>query len=191
LPCGNAHAYDLSRAYETDADVTERGFVVGSVGLWIPGFGSFHDYHQTSLDYGAEFGIRIASIRGTHNILAVGGFSLSPQLLDPTFVREDRRDTLMFLGYVGVRYQPGMLCFGDGMGCPFVELRFGAVFEASEDGSGHEGPDGTFTVLPGVGYRLRFGSSFQLGARADLSITEEYERDLGWFSLTTFLGFGW
>jgi hypothetical protein len=188
-----AEAYDLSRAYGSEADEIERGFVVGSVGLWVPGFGSFHDYHQVSLEFGGEFGIRFASIQGDHNLYVVGGLTYSPQLLDPTYVDDyDHRGTQLILGYAGVRYLPGTLCYGDGLGCLFFELRLGFLYESADDRSGHYGPDGVFTVLPGIGYRWRFGSSLQIGVRADLSYTEEdYSRDLGWLSLTSFLGFGW
>src|SRR4051812_31283195 len=68
----SAQAYDLSRAYESAAPEAERGFVVGSLGLWIPGVGSFHDFHQLSLEYAGEFGIRVLSIRGEHNLYVVG-----------------------------------------------------------------------------------------------------------------------
>lgn len=188
----SAHAYDLSRAYESEAAEVERGFVVGSVGLWFPGLGSFQEYHQLSLDYAGEFGIRIASIRGQHNIFVVGGFNVSPQKLDPDAVRDDsRRSTTMILGYAGLRYVPGMLCIGDGLGCPFVELRFGLSFESS-DSREHEGPKADFTLMPGVGYRFSFGNVVQLGVRADLSVTQEYDtEDLGWLSLTGFVGVGW
>jgi len=191
-PVGRAHAYDLSRAYESGADEVERGFVVGSAGLWMPAFGSFGDLHQTSLEFGAEVGFRIVSIRGDHNIYVVGGLTFSPQQLDPYAVVDERhRATDLFFGFAGARYLPGLLCFGDGLGCPFVELRFGVTFESADDRSGHEGPQGAFTVMPGVGYRFRFGSSFQLGGRFDLSFSQEYSRDLGWVSLNGFAGFGW
>lgn len=191
--CNDARAYDLSRAYETNADITERGFVVGNLGLWIPGAGSFKEFHQLSLDLGGEVGFRFASIRGDHNLYVVGGFNVSPQKLDPYYTLGASRDTLMMLGYVGVRYLPALLCVGDGLGCPFVELRFGFLWEDTDaDLIEHYGPDGTFTVLPGVGYRFRFGGSFQVGARADFSFTEDYDDyDLGWLNLTTFIGFGW
>jgi hypothetical protein len=188
----DAHAYDLSRAYTSAAPEVERGFVVGSVGLWIPGLGSFHDYHQLSLDYAGEFGIRILSIRGQHNVYVVGGFNLSPQKLDPEWVRDkDRRSTTMFLGYAGVRYLPSMLCIGDGLGCPFIELRFGISFENADERA-HDGQDPEWTVLPGIGYRFSFGNVFQLGARVDVAWSEEeYSRDLGWLTVTGFLGIGW
>jgi hypothetical protein len=188
-----AHAYDLSRADLADADTVERGFVVGQVNLWFPAFGSYSDYHQLSLEFGGEFGIRFASIRGEHNLFFVAGLSVSPQLLDPNEVPDrDHRGTSLVLGYGGIRYVPGMLCFGDGLGCPFAELRLGAVFESADDRSHHSGPKGDFTVLPGFGYRFRFGSSFQLGARVDIAYSgEDDESGLSWVTFGSFLGFGW
>jgi hypothetical protein len=189
----SARAYDLSRAYESAAPEAERGFVVGSVGLWIPGLGSFQDYHQLSLEYAGELGIRILSIRGEHNVYVVGGFNLSPQKLDSEWVRDaSRRSTTMLLGYAGVRYLPSALCIGDGLGCPFVELRFGLLFENADERAHPNAPNAELTVLPGIGYRFSVGQVFQLGARADLSWTEEdYSRELGWLSVTGFIGFGW
>jgi len=190
---GEAHAYDLSRAYVSEAAEVERGFVVGSVGLWIPGFGSFEEYHQLSLEYAGEFGIRFASIRGAHNIYAVGGFNFSPQELDPDVVRNpDRRGSNMLLGYAGLRYLPAPLCIGDGIGCPFVELRIGVLFEDADERVHSNAPDGELTVQPGIGYRFSFGRVFQLGARADVSWTEEARsREIGWLSVTGFAGVGW
>lgn len=186
---GSAHAYDLSRQYVPGENV-ERGFVVAMGGLWFPGFGSFERYHQLSLDFGGEFGFRFASIRD-HNIFFVAGFSFSPQLLDEREFRTDR-ETNLLLAWAGLRYVPGMVCIAGGLGCPFVELRFGAVFESAADRRGHNGPKGEFTFLPGIGYRFRFGSSFQLGARADLAVSNEYNtRSLSWLALMGFIGFGW
>lgn len=193
LMSSHAHAYDLSR-YDSYADEVERGFVVGMAGLWIPGAGSFDTFHQLSLDFGGEVGFRFASIRGDHNLYVVGGFGFSPQTLRPTFRDGGTVDTNMVLGFVGVRYLPGMLCFNEGMGCPFVELRFGLLWEntADDDFIDHYAPSGVFTVLPGVGYRFRFGRSFQVGARVDFSVTEDYDTyELGWLNLSTFVGFGW
>ena len=187
-----AHAYDLSRAYESGADEIERGFVVGSAGLWVPAYGSFGEYHQLSLEFGGEVGFRFASIRGDHNLYVVGGLTFSPQDLDPYAVSDrSHRATNLIYGFAGIRYLPGLLCFGDGFGCPFVELRFGLLFESADERSGHEGPQAAFTILPGVGYRFRFGSTFQVGGRFDFSFSEEYSRDLGWVSLNGFAGFGW
>lgn len=188
-----AHAYDLSRAYESNADEVERGFVVGSVALWVPEIGSYEYYHQTSLDYGVEFGFRFASIQSAHNLYVVGGFNFSPQYLDAAAARDDaHRASDLILGYGGVRYMTGFLCFGDGLGCPFFELRLGLVFESVDDQAGHDGPWATFTALPGVGYRFSFGRVFQTGARLDIAYTEESgRRDFGWVSFTGFAGLGW
>jgi hypothetical protein len=189
----SAQAYDLSRSYESNADEVERGFVVGSVALWMPEIGNWSDYHQLSLDFGGEFGFRFASIKGAHNIYFVGGLNISPQMLDPDYVglRGERSTTVVF-GYGGLRYLPGLLCFGDGLGCPFIELRLGLVFESAAAESGHDGPSGAFTVVPGVGYRFSFGRVFQLGARLDFSYSEENDvSGLGWFSATGFAGIGW
>lgn len=192
LWANHAAAYDLSRAYD-DSDRVERGFVVAHGGLWFPAFGTFNEYHQLSLQFAGEFGFRVASIRGEHNIFIVTGMMFSPQKLDPDAVDDRRhRNSLLFLGWVGARYVPGFLCLEDGLGCPFAELRVGAVWEAADDRSGHDGPSGDFTFLPGVGYRFRFGSSFQIGARADIAISGEDDlTTLGWVSLDAFLGFGW
>jgi hypothetical protein len=183
-----AHAYDLSRAYAEEDDV-ERGFVVAMGGLWFPGFGSFEEYHQLSLDFAGEFGIRFASIRG-HNIFFVAGFSFSPQQLDPNAVR-DHRSTNLLLAWGGLRYVPAMLCIADGLGCPFVELRLGAVFETADERNGHDGPKGELTVLPGIGYRFRFGGAFQVGARADIAFSDEGAYSLSWLAIAGFIGFGW
>jgi hypothetical protein len=193
LTCaGSVRAYDLSRAYDSDAAEVENGFVVGSVGLWVPGFGRFHDFHTLSLEYAGEVGIRFASIRG-HNLYGVGGFNFSPQKLSRDEVPDaSRRSTKMLLGYAGVRYLPGPLCFGDGLGCPFVELRFGLLFEDADAHVHPDAPSAQFTVLPGFGYRFAFGRVFQLGARLDFSWAEEdHSRDLGWLTVTGFLGIGW
>lgn len=190
---GSAHAYDLSRSYDSNADEVERGFVVGSAGLWMPEIGEWSQYHQLSMDFGGEFGFRFASIKSAHNLYFVGGFNFSPQLLDPEVVRNrDERATNVIFAFGGVRYMTGFLCFGDGMGCPFIELRLGLVFESAAEGSGHEGPSGAFTLVPGVGYRFSFGRVFQLGGRLDFSHSEENGvRDLGWLTVTGFAGVGW
>jgi hypothetical protein len=193
IATGSAHAYDLSRSYESLADEVERGFVVGSVALWMPEVGNWSDFHQLSLDFGGEFGFRFASIKGAHNLYVVAGLNISPQLLDPDAVRyrDDRGSNVVF-AYGGIRYLPSQLCFGDGLGCPFIEFRLGLVFESTAAGSGHEGPSGSLTVVPGLGYRFSFGRVFQLGGRLDVSYTEEYDvYDLGWLSLTGFAGIGW
>jgi hypothetical protein len=66
------------------------------------------------------------------------------------------------------------------------------VFESAAADSGHEGPNGAFTVVPGVGYRFSFGRVFQLGGRLDFSYSEENRvHDLGWLTLTGFAGVGW
>lgn len=184
----SAHAYDLSRAYPAE-EKTERGFVHFQGALWAPAFGSFSTYHQLSLDFGVEVGFRVLSLRGEHNFYVVVGGEFSPQTLDPD-ATGGTYDTNLVLGYAGVRYIPSALCTYGGTGCLFFELRFGLTFEEAEDGSGHDGPSGDFTVLPGVGYRFRFGA-FQLGVRADASFTHEYEETLGWVALGGFLGFGW
>jgi len=193
IALSSAHAYDLSRSYDSNADEVERGFVVGSVALWMPEIGDWSDYHQLSLDFGGEFGFRFASIKSTHNLYFVGGFNLSPQMLDPEAVRDpDDRATNVVFAFGGIRYLNGYLCFGDGMGCPFIELRLGLVFESAAADSGHEGPDGAFTVVPGVGYRFSFGRVFQLGGRLDFSYTEENSvSGLGWLTATGFAGVGW
>jgi len=187
----SAHAYDLSRASWVDTDKVERGFVVAGAGLWVPAFGSFHTYHQTSFDYGVEAGFRFASIQGQHHLYVVAGLSYSPQLLDPTYYGYDNRSTSLLVGYAGIRYIPDATCTPDGMGCLFFELRLGLVFESADDRSGHAGPKGDPVFLPGIGYRFRFGRSFQVGVRADISYTEEYDYDLGWLEFGAFLGFGW
>lgn len=189
----SAHAYDLSRSYESTADEVERGFVVASAALWMPEIGNWGEYHQLSLDYGGELGFRVASIQGAHNLYIVAGFNFSPQLLDRDAVpRRSEREASVIFGFGGVRYISGYLCFGDGLGCPFVELRLGLVFESNEAGSGHEGPNGAFTLVPGVGYRFSFARAFQLGGRLDFSYSEESGvHDLGWFSATAFAGVGW
>jgi len=189
----SAQAYDLSRSYESSADEVERGFAVVSAALWLPEIGNWSEYHQLSLDYGGELGFRIASIQGAHDLYIVAGFNFSPQLLDPEAVsrRSDRAASVIF-GFGGIRYMSGYLCFGGGLGCPFVELRLGLVFESDEAGSGHEGPNGAFTLVPGVGYRFSFAGAFQLGGRLDFSYSEENGvHDLGWFSATAFAGVGW
>lgn len=183
----SAHAYDLSRAYPAEEKV-ERGFVHAQGALWVPALGSFSDFHQLSLDFGLEVGFRFLSLRGEHNFFFVAGGEFSPQKLDPDFVGGDY-DTNLMLFYAGVRYIPSALCTYDGTGCLFFELRLGFTFENAERGSRHEGPDGEVTLLPGIGYRFRFGA-FQFGVRADLSITDEYEETLGWFALGGFIGVG-
>jgi hypothetical protein len=191
LIASSAHAYDLSRSYESTADDLERGFVVGSFGLWLPDLGGWSDAHQVSFDYSGELGIRFASIKGAHNLYVVGGFNVSPQLLDPEFVRGDRSSTVMW-GYGGIRYMNGFLCFGNGTGCPFIELRFGLMFESAEAEPGHDPPKAAFVVSPGIGYRFSFGRVFQLGGRMDVSYTEENGvSDLGWLTLSGFIGVGW
>lgn len=190
---GSAHAYDLSRSYESTADEVERGFVVGSVALWMPEIGEWQYFHQLSLDFGGEFGFRFASIKGAHNLYFVAGLNFSPQQLDPDAVPRsaDRAANVVF-AFGGIRYMPGMLCFGDGFGCPFIELRLGLVFESDDARSGHDGPNGAFTVVPGIGYRFSFGRVFQLGGRLDFSYSEENSvHDFGWFSATAFAGVGW
>jgi hypothetical protein len=193
IATGSARAYDLSRSYQSTADEVERGFVVGSIGLWNPEIGNWSDYHQLSLDFGAEFGIRFASIQSAHNLYFVGGLNVSPQMLDPDIARRgsDRATNVIF-GYGGIRYMTGYLCFGDGVGCPFIELRLGLVFEANAAESGHAGPDGEFTIAPGIGYRFALGRVFQVGGRLDFSHSEESGvRGLGWLSLAGFAGIGW
>lgn len=190
---GHARAYDLSRAYETDAAEAENGFAVVSVGLWVPGVGAFQDFHTRSLEFAGEVGFRFASIRG-HNLYGVAGFNFSPQKLDPDEVRDaSRRKTRMYLGYGGVRYLPGPLCIGDGLGCPFAELRLGLLFEDADERVHANAPSGELTVLPGVGYRFAFGRLVQLGARFDFSWSGEADSRaaLGWLSLTGFFGIGW
>jgi hypothetical protein len=192
IVASSAHAYDLSRQYPADSEKTERGFVNLQAALWLPALGSFSTYHQPSLDFGAEVGFRFLSLRGQHNFYVVGGLGLSPQKLDPDQVGTLHRDSTMLLGYAGVRYIPSVVCTGDGSGCLFFELRLGLAFESAEDDSGHRGPNGDLTLLPGVGYRFRLGDVFQLGARADISYTAESgSRELGWVTLGAFLGFGW
>lgn len=193
IATSSARAYDLSRSYESNADEVERGFVVGSAALWMPEVGDWSEYHQLSLDFGAEFGFRFASIRGAHNLYFVGGLNLSPQLLDPDAVRDpDDRATNVIFAFGGVRYINGNLCFGDGMGCPFIEIRLGFVFESAAADSGHDGPNGAVTFVPGVGYRFSFGRVFQLGGRLDVSYSEENNsHGLGWLTLTGFAGVGW
>jgi hypothetical protein len=189
----SARAYDLSRSYESTADEVERGFVVGSIALWNPELGTFSDFHQLSLDFGAEFGIRFLSIKSAHNLYFVAGLNFSPQLLDPNAVRsrDDRASNVIF-GYGGIRYMTGYLCFGDGLGCPFIELRLGLVFETSSAGSGHHAPDGEFTLAPGVGYRFSFGRVFQVGGRLDFSHSREGDvSGFGWLTATGFAGIGW
>jgi hypothetical protein len=187
-----AHAYDLSRFSASDSgDQVERGFVVVGAALWVPAFGSFATYHQLSLDYGLEAGFRVASIRGQHNLYIVAGFSYSPQLLDPEYTPEDFRSTSLLVVYGGLRYVPAATCTPDGTGCMFVELRLGLDFESAEPRAAHRGPKGDLVFLPGIGYRFRLGSSFQLGVRADISYTQEYTYDLGWVTLGAFAGFGW
>ena len=123
----------------------------------------------------------------------VGGFNLSPQKLDREWVRdESRRSTTLLLGYAGARYVPCALCVDDGLGCPFIALRVGLLFENADERAHPNAPSAELTVLPGIGYRFSFGGVFQLGARADLSWTEEdYSQELGWLSVTGFLGVGW
>ena len=188
-----ARAYDLSRSYESAADEVEGGFVVGSIGLWNPEIGTWSDFHQLSLDFGAQFGIRFASIQGAHNLYLVGGLNISPQMLEPDRVSRGRdRATNVIFGYGGIRYMTGYLCFGDGLGCPFIELRLGLVFESNAAESGHTGPNGEFTIAPGVGYRFSFGRVFQVGGRLDFSHSEDSGvSGLGWLSLTAFAGIGW
>jgi hypothetical protein len=189
---GHAHAYDLSRAYETDAAEVENGFAVGSVGLWVPGFGAFHDFHTRSPEFAGEVGFRFLSIRG-HNFYGVAGFNFSPQKLDADEVRDPgRRKARMYLGYGGVRYLPGPLCIGDGLGCPFAEVRIGLLYEDADERVHPTAPSAEVSVLPGVGYRFAFGRIVQLGARFDFSWSgEDDARELGWLSLTGFFGIGW
>jgi len=190
---GSARAYDLSRSYASTADEVESGFVVGSIGLWNPEIGTWSDAHQLSLDFGAEFGIRVASIQSAHNLYLVGGLNISPQMLDPIEVRRNSdRATNVIYGFGGVRYMTGYLCFGDGLGCPFIELRLGLVFEANAAESGHTGPDGELTITPGIGYRFSLGRVFQVGGRLDFSHSEDRGvRGLGWLTLAGFAGIGW
>jgi hypothetical protein len=190
---GSARAYDLSRSYESTADELERGFVVGSIALWNPEIGNWSDYHQLSLDFGAELGIRFLSIQGAHNVYFVGGLNFSPQMLDPDSVRRStERATNVIFGYGGLRYMTGYLCFGDGLGCPFIEVRLGFVFETIAAGSGHTGPDGELTIAPGLGYRFSFGRAFQVGGRLDFSHSKEGNvSGLGWLTATGFAGIGW
>ena len=193
LAVGSARAYDLSRSYESTADEVERGFVVGSIGLWNPEIGVWSNYHQLSLDFGGTVGIRFASIKSAHNLYFVGGLNFSPQLLDVEAVRNrDGRAANVVFGFGGIRYMTGYLCFGDGLGCPFIELRLGLVFEANEADGGHNGPSGDFTLAPGIGYRFSFGRVFQVGGRLDISHAEERGvRGLGWLTLAGFAGVGW
>lgn len=193
IATSSARAYDLSRVYESRADEVERGFVTGSVGLWYPEIGNWADYHQLSLDFGAEVGFRFASIQRAHNLYFVGGLNISPQKLDVEYVRRNSdRAADVFFGYGGIRYMTGHLCIGDGLGCPFIELRMGLVFEANAAESGHDGPSAAFTVAPGVGYRFSFANVFQLGGRLDFSYSEESGvNGLGWLSLAGFAGVGW
>jgi len=189
----SAHAYDLSRQYPEDSEKTERGFVQLQGALWLPVVGSYSTFHLTSLDFGAEVGFRFLSLRGQHNFYAVGGLGFSAQKLNADEVLSTaHRDTTLILGYAGVRYIPSVVCTSDGSGCLFFELRLGLVYENAEKGSGHAGPDGELTLLPGIGYRWRLGSVFQLGARADISYTAEGgSHDFGWATVGAFIGFGW
>jgi hypothetical protein len=192
ITASSAQAYDLSRAYDSTADEVERGFVVGSAGLWMPEIGEWSEYHQLSFEFGGEFGFRFASIQGAQNFYVVGGFTFSPQLLPRDVVRDgEERGTTVILGYGGIRYLNGQWCFGDGFGCPFFELRLGLVFESSDNTRAHEGPWAAFTTVPSVGYRFSLGNVFQFGARFDVSFSEEAGYGLGWLGLNSFAGFGW
>ena len=183
-----AHAYDLSRQDPSPTEKTERGFINLQGWLWTPAFGSFSGNHQLSVDLGGEVGFRVLSLRD-HNLYVVGGLTFSPQKLK---LAPPDNSTSLLLGYGGVRYIPGMLCTSDGVGCLFAELRLALAFESAEDSSGHSGPHGEWTLLPGVGYRLRLGGVFQLGARADIAYTSDgYRRQFGWIEVGGFAGFGW
>jgi hypothetical protein len=188
----SVRAYDLSRQDSDDSDKTERGFVELQGALWLPAFGTFETYHQMSFDFGGEVGFRFLSLRGQHNFYAVAGLSFSPQKLDPKEVPAAHSNTDLWLGYGGVRYIPSVICTSDGAGCLFFELRLGLAFEHADSASGHKGPKGDVTVLPGIGYRYRLGELFQLGARADVSYTAESgDHQLGWATLGAFVGLGW
>jgi hypothetical protein len=181
-PASRAAAYDLS-SFDEQVRV-ENGFVYGRAGIWFPAFGTFDELHQTSLDFGGQFGIRFARIRGgEHNLFAVAGFDISPQLF------AEHYHTLLWMPSFGVRYEG--LCIADGLGCPFFELRFGFAVESTARGSRRDGPTGDFTVLPGIGYRFKFGPLL-LAARADIAFSgEDDERSLSWLTLSGQVGFGW
>jgi hypothetical protein len=186
-----ARAYDLSRQDIGQGVDIERGFVTGQISLWLPGDGPFYDYHQTSLDFGAEFGFRVASVHG-HNFFVVAGMTISPQKLDPRYVDPDYANSVIWVGFAGVRYIPAMLCIGDGVGCPFAELRFGLMFEHDDGDSEYDGPTVDFAVQPGIGYRFRFGEAVQVGARMDVSFIEDEDTEyLGWVTFGAFAGFSW
>lgn len=193
MTANSAHAYDLSRQYPADdSEKIERGFVHLQGALWLPAFGTFNEYHQTSLDFGGEFGFRFLSLRGQHNLFIVGGLSLSLQKLDPDVVPAPDNNTSLIVGYAGVRYIPTAVCTYDGAGCLFFEVRVGLAYESADDKSSHTGPRGDVTVLPGIGYRYSLGGVFQLGARADISYTAESgSHNLGWVTVGAFVGFGW
>jgi hypothetical protein len=182
----SAHAYDLSRQDSPSGDdKVERGFVDVQGGLWLPGWDTFNDNHDTSFQLGAEFGVKVFAAND-HHFFVVGGATFSPQTLAPHL---SERDADMILAFVGVRYIPGALCAARGVGCLFIELGLGLTWETVDEEFGHTPPDGELTFTAGVGYRFRLGRFFTLGARIDLAYLEEsYESQIGWITPTAFLG---
>jgi hypothetical protein len=186
LATTTAHAYDLSRQdSRSDDDKVERGFVDIQAGLWLPGWETFSDNHDTSLQLGGEVGVKVLSASDQH-LFIVGGFTFSPQTLPPHLYE---RDADMILAFVGVRYVPGTLCSERGIGCLFVELGLGLTWETADAEPGHDPPKSELTFTAGIGYRVRLGRVFNLGARIDLAYLEEnYDSQIGWIAPTAFLG---
>jgi hypothetical protein len=181
-----AHAYDLSRQDSASSDdKVERGFVDIQAGVWLPGWDTFDDNHQTSLQFGGEFGVKILSASDQH-LFIVGGATFSPQTLEPHLYE---READMILVFAGVRYVPGTLCSTRGIGCLFVELGIGLTWETVDGERGHDPPHGEITFAAGVGYRFRLGRFVNLGVRIDLAYLEEsYESQVGWITPAGFAG---
>jgi hypothetical protein len=99
------HAYDLSRL--GSADKVERGFVTVQAGAWLPGPDTFNDNHVTSLQLGAELGIKVLDA-SDHHLFLVGGMTFSPRNSEPHL---DELPVSLIVGFGGVRYVPGHAVF--------------------------------------------------------------------------------
>ena len=187
LGSGHAQAYDLSRQRDPgpQAGGRENVFIDGAVGLWLPGPLTFDDNHTLSLAFAAEVGVTVLSL-ARHQLLIVGGFSLSPQTLEAHL---DEASTTLLQGFGGLRYVPGVTCMAGGAGCAFLELSLGLTWETAEDQGAHGSPKGELTLNLGAGYRFNLGRHLHLGGRIDLGYLEESRsREIGWFIPALFAG---